>query len=44
MTVKLSRYAANFEKGGHQDSVHDLGVYSFLLEDFDDRIKKGEEG
>jgi hypothetical protein len=35
-SVKMARYAENFEKGGHKDSAHDLGVYAFLLEDFDD--------
>jgi hypothetical protein len=34
-TTKVARYAANFAKGGHADSAHDLGVYAFLLEDFD---------
>lgn len=33
--AKLCRYAENFERGGHQDSVHDQGVYSFLLEEMD---------
>lgn len=33
--TKVGRYAINI-KNGHQDSVHDLGVYAFLLEDFDD--------
>lgn len=36
LMTKIGRYAMNFEKGGHQDSIHDLGVYSFLLEDYDD--------
>jgi hypothetical protein len=34
---KISRYTKNFAKGGHQDSIHDIGVYSFILEDLDDR-------
>ena len=33
ITSKLTRYAANFEKGGHQDSIHDAGVYSAMLEE-----------
>ena len=33
---KLTRYATNFEKGGHADSIHDLGVYAFMLEELDD--------
>lgn len=38
MVAKLVRYADNWEEGGHQDSVHDLGVYSFLLEEIDEEI------
>jgi hypothetical protein len=30
---KLLRYGANFEKGGHQDSAHDLCVYAAMLEE-----------
>ena len=37
---KLNRYAANFEKGGHQDSVHDGGIYSLILEMYDDQLGK----
>ena len=33
ITSKLTRYAANFGKGGHQDSIHDSGVYSAMLEE-----------
>lgn len=41
--TKNGRYAINFDKGGHQDSIHDLGVYAFLLEDFDHpSIAQGE--
>lgn len=36
LTTKLARYAKNFDKGGHKDSAHDAGVYSFILEDYDD--------
>ena len=35
IVVKLCRYANNWDKKGHQDSVHDMGVYSFILESFD---------
>lgn len=38
ITAKLGRYATNFLKGGHKDSIHDLGVYAFILEEFDDAI------
>jgi hypothetical protein len=30
--TKLVRYCNNFEQGGHLDSIHDDGVYSFMLE------------
>lgn len=36
--VKASRYATNFTKGGHADSVHDAAVYSALLEAYDERV------
>jgi hypothetical protein len=36
--VKLSRYCVNWEKGGHQDSIHDAAVYCAMLEDIDDAI------
>jgi len=30
---KVARYAANVNKGGHQDSAHDLMVYAAMLEE-----------
>lgn len=36
--VKQSRYANNFAKGGHQDSVRDMTVYGAMLEAYDDNI------
>lgn len=30
---KLTRYAAQFEKGGHRDSAHDLSVYGAMLQE-----------
>ncbi len=39
MMVKMSRYAVNFEAGGHQDSVHDLAVYAAILEHLDAEAK-----
>lgn len=32
---KLARYTINFRAGGHQDSIHDIGVYAFMLEELD---------
>jgi hypothetical protein len=43
--VKLTRYANNWSKGGHQDSVRDLIVYSAMLEEVDAEISEGlDEG
>lgn len=33
--IKLSRYAVNWDEGGHQDSIHDNTVYSAILEAID---------
>lgn len=38
-SAKLARYANNFEVGGHADSIHDMGVYSFIIEAFDEEVK-----
>jgi hypothetical protein len=35
IVTKLIRYCNQWEKP-HQDSIHDLGVYAFILEDIDD--------
>jgi len=32
---KLSRYTANFHRGGHPDSTHDLMVYTAMLSELD---------
>lgn len=36
--VKLSRYANNWKKGGHQDSIRDAAVYAAMLESIDEDI------
>lgn len=33
--VKLSRYAVNYEAGGHQDSIHDMIVYLAMVQELD---------
>lgn len=38
--VKQSRYAVNFEKGGHRDSARDLTVYSAMLEAVDEEVTR----
>ena len=35
MVSKMVRYCANFDNGGHEDSLDDLAVYSFLLNELD---------
>lgn len=35
MVSKLTRYANNWSEGGHYDSLHDLAVYSTMLNDLD---------
>src|SRR5262245_10000415 len=32
LLVKLSRYAVEWNNGGHQDSIHDIIVYAAMLE------------
>lgn len=55
MVVKLTRYAQNFDAGGHQDSLLDLIVYTAMLGEIDDEDRvhrdalqgpagKGDEG
>lgn len=39
LVMKHSRYAVNFERGGHQDSLHDNITYSAILEFIDAEIK-----
>lgn len=40
LAVKLARYTNNFHVGGHADSIHDLGVYAFILQDNDEWLKE----
>ena len=35
LVAKLTRYCQGWPKA-HQDSIHDLGVYAFMLESLDD--------
>lgn len=37
---KTNRYAANFKKGGHKDSLSDISVYSQMLSELDDISKE----
>jgi hypothetical protein len=36
---KLCRYASNFERGGHSDSLDDLSVYAQMLNELDMELK-----
>lgn len=38
---KISRYCENFEKGGHDDSLLDMAVYSQMLRELDAFAKNG---
>ena len=33
---KMTRYSNNFKDGGHKDSIHDTGVYAFIMEELDE--------
>lgn len=33
---KMERYAANFRKGGHDDSLDDAAVYAMMLKELDE--------
>jgi hypothetical protein len=39
MVSKLTRYANRWDKGGHEDSLDDLSVYSQMLAELDRRAK-----
>jgi hypothetical protein len=36
--AKVSRYARNFNEGGHGDSLNDLAVYAMMLKEVDDSL------
>lgn len=40
--VKLCRYCNNFVAGGHDDSIHDQGVYAFILQGIDEAVRQGD--
>jgi hypothetical protein len=35
MVNKMQRYGNTFHKGGHEDSTHDISVYSQMLQELD---------
>lgn len=40
MIVKLTRYTQNWDKGGHADSLADIGVYAAILSGIDSQIEE----
>jgi hypothetical protein len=38
--AKFSRYAVNFHKGGHDDSLDDLSVYAMMLKELDNDVRQ----
>lgn len=41
--VKLTRYANNYQNGGHTDSIADAIVYFAMLQELDDDFRAKEE-
>jgi hypothetical protein len=40
---KLIRYSANFHKGGHEDSLHDISVYCQMLQELDNEQREKQQ-
>src|SRR5687768_6344890 len=40
---KVTRYGENFNRGGHDDSLDDIAVYSLMLKELDQDASKSEE-
>ena len=40
IVTKISRYATNFNRGGHDDSLDDIAVYSQMLKELDNDSQK----
>jgi len=34
--TKIDRYATNFKRGGHSDSLDDIAVYAMMLREYDE--------
>lgn len=39
IVAKVTRYAENFNRGGHEDSLDDLAVYAMMLKELDNEHK-----
>jgi len=44
MIAKITRYAVNWEKGGHDDSLDDIAVYAQMLKEVDNIIRARKQG
>lgn len=42
LVSKLCRYIANFEAGGHDDSLDDMSVYAQMLKELDMEIRNAQ--
>lgn len=40
---KITRYAENFIRGGHADSLDDMAVYAMMLQELDALLKRKNE-
>jgi len=43
MVAKLARYCQNWNVGGHEDSLHDLMVYTPMLQELDGELREYNE-
>ncbi len=43
LVVKLTRYCNNWKEGGHEDSIVDLGVYAFMVQEVDQLGLEGDD-
>ena len=44
IAAKVTRYAKNFERNGHKDSLDDLSVYAQMLAEVDEELAEGKVG
>ena len=44
MVLKLTRYTANYQEGGHEDSITDLINYSAALAEVDAEMRRKDAG
>ena len=40
---KITRYAENFTRGGHADSLDDMAVYAMMLQELDSMLRRKTE-